>query len=181
MDICIDGRNKPTLETIISIGPIVECLLHHLDWYHLWSIRFLSRTIYTIIINLQSFNRKKPIVVINHMKHYWLNDYNLLQHFSINENYRHIREIYLDYCWNISNTILVEILMKFGHQIYRLSLGNIYSIEDCVICTIGQFCSKICWLNLDHCWRVTDYGIRYVYLFFYYFSFVSLLSYNLKC
>ena len=100
---------------------------------------------------------------INLARCHWLEDRHLIR--VALSSCSTLQELYLDHCWNISNQSLIFVI-KNCPEIQKLSFANIYSIEDQLLKTIGKCCPKLSWIKLRECWRITDFGIRYVLYFF---------------
>lgn len=88
---------------------------------------------------------------------HWLEDQHLLKY--VTTNYHTLQALYLDSCWNVTNEALEGALASCSN-IRRLSLANIYSVEDQLLSLIGNRLARLEWLNLRHCWRITDQGVR---------------------
>lgn len=74
---------------------------------------------------------------------------------------RNLEDIDLTSCWEIADDSAVEIISRCLF-LRRLSLSKIYGITDLVLLALANYSKNLEYLNISGCWRVTDYGIKYV-------------------
>ena len=156
------------LDRLLAIPPIGNTILHHLELDHqdLPAIRFTSRAMYRCIRhhviskkNKEDYNKKEKIDFTNF---YWLEDCRLLEATTITNTDRQqeLHELYLAGCWNLTTHGLSLAITAIGRTLVRISLAQIFSLEDRVVAVIGEQCHQLQWLCLRECWRITDDGVR---------------------
>lgn len=103
-------------------------------------------------------NYNLSVATINYALNYLLDDETLNNRCQCLTAFEILENLYLDYCWNVTNQTLANIFHQC-RRIKRLSLSNIYSVEDDLLNIIGKHLKLLEWIDLKCCWRITDNGI----------------------
>lgn len=103
-------------------------------------------------------NYNLSVATINYALNYLLDDETLNNRCQCLATFEMLENLYLDYCWNVTNQTLANIFHQC-RRIKKLSLSNIYSVEDDLLNIIGEHLELLEWINLKCCWRITDNGI----------------------
>lgn len=88
---------------------------------------------------------------------HWLSDESFR---LITDRLEHLVELDVTCCWNIEDQSVQMLFVKRGSTLKHVCLSKLYSLSDWSIRSIATYGNRLSYLDISHCWRVTDHSIE---------------------